>query len=254
MTIAVDQPRGLSELGQIVRRLADRRPESPPFIVAVTGSVAAGKSTFAAALAGALDSSAGDSGAGDGGVELVGTDGFLLSNAVLDARGLTLRKGFPESFDAEALGAALARARRGPVTFPGYSHVVYDVDDSLARRIDRPGTLIVEGLGLGPHRASLDALIYLDADEASLEAWYVTRFMALWTVAEHDPHSFYARFRGMDRTTATTFARSVWAGINLPNLREHIIQQRDLADIVVRKGPDHEIIEILEGHGQAGRV
>ena len=82
----------------------------------------------------------------------------------------------------------------------------------------------------------------------------MTRFMTLWSAAEHDPNSFYARFRGMDRPAATEFAHSVWAGINLPNLREHIVSQRDLADLVVRKGPDHEIIAILEGHGQAARV
>ena len=32
----------------------------------------------------------------------VATDGFLLPNAVLDQRGLTMRKGFPESFDTDA--------------------------------------------------------------------------------------------------------------------------------------------------------
>jgi type I pantothenate kinase len=227
---------GGAGIGDVERALGSLRPDSPPFIIGITGSVAVGKSAFAAALAGALPEQA----------EVVGTDGFLLSNQVLDSRGLTLRKGFPESFDTGALATALDQARAGPVMFPGYSHVSYEVDPSLSRRIVRPPVLIVEGLGLGPHRRAIDALIYLDAEEADLEAWFVARFMGLWAAAEQDKTSFYARFRGMDLAAATGFARSVWAGINLPNLREHISAQRELADIVVRKGPDHAIVEVLE--------
>jgi hypothetical protein len=33
----------------------------------------------------------------------------------------------------------------------------------------------------------------------------------------------------------------VWEAINLPNLRDHIVRARALADIVIRKGPDHAI-------------
>jgi type I pantothenate kinase len=220
----------------VARAVESMRPDLPPFIIAITGSVAAGKSAFAAALAGVFS----------GRVEVASTDGFLFPNAVLDARGLTLRKGFPESFDTEALADTLALARVGPAVFRGYSHVTYDVDAGLVRRIDRPDVLIIEGLGLGPHRGAVDALIYLDADEADLESWFVARFMELWAGAEHDPASFYARFRGMDRAAAAAFARSVWSGINLPNLREHISTQRDRADLVVRKGPGHAIVEILE--------
>ena len=33
----------------------------------------------------------------------------------------------------------------------------------------------------------------------------------------------------------------VWERINLPNLTDHISAARDLAALVVRKGPDHAI-------------
>jgi type I pantothenate kinase len=231
-------------VGGVARAIECMRPQRPPFMIGITGSVSVGKSAFAAALADEIP----------GRVEIVSTDGFLLPNAVLDARGLTLRKGFPDSFDTDALSAALALARAGPVVFPGYSHITYEVDEALSRRIDSPGTLIIEGLGLAPHRAAIDALIYLDAEEPDLEAWFVARFMRLWTAAEHDPTSFYVRFRGMDLAGAADFARSVWNEINLPNLRDHIASQRDDADLVVRKGPDHEIVEILQRHGQAARL
>ena len=230
--------------GDVARAVRPMRPGSAPFIVAITGSVAVGKSAFAAALAQAFSER----------VDIASTDGFLLPNELLERRGLTLRKGFPESFDNEALAAALAQARRGPVLFPGYSHATYDVDVDLGARIDRPGVLIVEGLGLAPHRRAIDALIYLDADEADLETWFVARFLRLWTAAEQDPTSFYARFRVMDLGGAEAFARSVWNSVNLPNLREHIAPQRDHADLIVRKGSDHEIVEILQKRGQAARL
>ena len=235
MTFAADKADSGEGIAHISARLAALRPASAPFVIGVTGSVAVGKSTFAAALASELTQLAGAA------VEIAGTDGFLLPNSILDEHGLTLRKGFPESFDVEALGTALSLVRNGGALFPGYSHVTYDVDPGLGRWIESPPVLIVEGLGLGPHRSRIDALIYLDAHEADLEAWFVKRFMGLWDAAEHDPSSFYARFRNLDRPSAAEFARGVWTAINLPNLREHIAPQCALADIVVRKGPDHEI-------------
>jgi len=35
-------------------------------------------------------------------VDLITTDGFLYPNALLEKRGLMMRKGFPESYDREA--------------------------------------------------------------------------------------------------------------------------------------------------------
>ena len=170
-------------------------------------------------------------------VELAGTDGFLLSNAALERAGLTARKGFPESYDTDALREALADVRRGPATFPGYSHLIYDVDAALARRLDRPDVLIIEGLGIS-RATPVDVLIYLDADEGDLEAWFVTRFMEFWQAGLIDAGSFYARFAHLDREAATRLAHTVWTTINLPNLRE-------LADIVVRKGRGHQIETIV---------
>jgi type I pantothenate kinase len=227
----------------LAQRILARRAGEGPFIVGVTGSVASGKSTLAARLETLL--------AGRGGrVERVATDGFLLPNPVLDARGLTNRKGFPETYDLGALAAALGAVRWGLVRFPAYSHVTYDLDPAADRTLDRPDILIIEGLALGldrpPRPGALDCLVYLDAKEAHLEAWFVARFMGFWEAAETDPASFYARFRSFDRLGAEALARAVWAGINLPNLRAHIAPVRAHADLVVLKGADHGILEITE--------
>lgn len=227
------------DLSQVAERLAARRPPEGTYVVGVTGAVAAGKSVFAQALADRL--------ARDGArVELVCTDGFLLPNARLAELELTNQKGFPPSYDHAALRAALEGVRRAPTVFPGYSHVTYDVDPALARTLDPPEVLVIEGLNLVPtHGPSLiDTLVYLDADEAHLQAWFTGRFMGLWEAAEHDPASFYARFRGMSRPEAEGLAAMVWEKINLKNLRDHIAPARDLADLVVRKGPEHEILGV----------
>ena len=232
---------GVAEIAELLRT---RRARRTPFIVGVTGAVAVGKSTFAAELAAAIAAWPGAPA-----VEVVATDGFLFPNAVLQGRGLLNRKGFPETYDGAALRAALAGVRQGPASFPTYSHVLYDVDPALARRLERPDLLIVEGLGLqeGAAALGLDALIYLDADEADVEAWFEERFVGLWRAAETDPASFYARFRHMDEAQTRALAVQVWRAINLPNLRQHIVLGREAADIVVTKGADHVILAVRGG-------
>lgn len=69
-----------------------------PFVIGVAGSVAVGKSTVARLLQALLARWPEHPR-----VELVTTDGFLLPMAELRARGLTARKGFPESYDRRAL-------------------------------------------------------------------------------------------------------------------------------------------------------
>ena len=202
--------------------------------VGITGSVAAGKSTLSAALKAALTPSRR--------VEVVSTDSFLFPNAVLIERGVLMRKGRPETYDAEGLRLAVARLRSGAARIPGYSHTSYDIEPSLTREIPAPDILLLEGLGLFPRPNGLDLLIYIDADESDLEDWFATRFMEFWRAAEHNPASFYVRFRGMSAPEAEAFARSVvWGQMNLPNLREDIVLAREVADIVVRKGADHRL-------------
>ncbi len=205
-----------------------------PILVGITGSVAAGKSTLAAQVANAL--------APRHSVAVLSTDGFLRPNADLDAAGLTLRKGFPESYDASALASALKALRRGPVSVPAYSHISYDIDPAQKLTIGPAGVILVEGLALTPENAPLlDHLIYIDAAEADLETWFAARFMAYWHAAAADPASFYARFRSLDAANADVFARSVWTSINLPNLRDHIIRARAAATVVLEKSADHSL-------------
>ncbi|CAM5321215.1 Pantothenate kinase [Streptomyces badius] len=79
-----------------------------PFVIGVAGSVAVGKSTSARILQALLARWPEHPR-----VELVTTDGFLLPMKELKARGLTSRKGFPESYDRRALTRFVADIKAG---------------------------------------------------------------------------------------------------------------------------------------------
>ncbi|KAB7644422.1 type I pantothenate kinase [Polymorphobacter fuscus] len=212
-----------------------RRAGHPP-VIGITGSVAAGKSTLAGDLAVAM--------AGSRRVAAISTDGFLFPNAVLEARGLLLRKGFPESYDEGAMAHALAALRTGVAEIPVHSHVSYDIDPALTRRVGPADLVLIEGLGLSGAgiRPALDTLVYLDADVADIERWYVARFLRLWRAGASDPASFYHRFAALPEAQAEALARHTWATINLPNLTDHIAAARDTADILLRKDADHRLL------------
>ena len=77
-----------------------------------------------------------------------------------------------------------------------------------------------------------------DAPEAAIERWYADRLVGMFAAAP--PGSFYAQL-GFDEAEQRAFADQVWSGINHRNLVEHILPTRDRAEIVIEKGPDHDV-------------
>ena len=94
--------------GPLAELVAERAGSATPFVIAVTGSVAVGKSAAAAALAQAFETDTARTP-----VSVVCTDGFLFPNRALIARGMMERKGFPESFDHDELARYLVAVRSG---------------------------------------------------------------------------------------------------------------------------------------------
>jgi type I pantothenate kinase len=222
--------------GPLADLVVERAGDTAPFVVALTGSVAVGKSASAAALATALDDDAPAER-----VAVVCTDGFLLPNRVLAARGLAERKGFPESFDHEALARFLVALRGGApeVRVPVYSHATYDIVEGEAQTIRRPRVLILEGLPFPEDH--VDLTVFLDAPEVDIERWFVARFCELCTDARTDASSYYRTFSGFSDAQAGAFAHQVWAAINHVNLEEHILPVRDRSDVILEKGADHAV-------------
>jgi type I pantothenate kinase len=226
---------GYDELAAIVRgRVAAR--DRRPYVIAVTGGVAAGKSTVAESLRTLLPD--------QWSVAVVSTDGFLFPNAELDRRGLAARKGYPETYDFERLACFLGDARAGTeVRAPVYSHVTYDIVAGEEQVVPRSDVLIVEGLPvLQPDVADLfDLGVYVDAADADLERWYVERFLALREAAHDDEASFFHGFVARSEEETAAIAHEVWRSVNGPNTQEHIVPTRERADVIVEKAGDHTI-------------
>ena len=225
-----------------------------PYIIGVAGSVAVGKSTTARVLKALLSRWPNTPK-----VELVTTDGFLHPNAVLEREGLMEKKGFPESYDGSALIRFLSEVKAGKqhVEAPVYSHLVYDVVPGETISVDRPDILIVEGLNvLLPNRPPRDGKaipfvsdffdfsVYLDATEAQLESWYVSRFMRLRETAFRDPRSYFRKYADLQDEEAVAMARTIWHRTNLPNLRENVLPTRPRADLVLTKAGNHRIEQV----------
>jgi len=217
---------------------------SGPVVVGIAGSVAAGKTTLARALQVELDQR-------EVTTTVVGTDSFLFPNRVLSERGLIARKGFPESYDVGALLAFVEAVRTSPsdVAIPVYSHESYDIVVE-ATVIVRPADIdvvVIEGINtLGALAHQLDLGVYIDAPEADLARWYVARFHELCRHARGNPTSFYRMFETLDAEQVEAIALETWRSVNRVVLREHVAPTRTLADVVVVKGPDHAVLELLE--------
>jgi type I pantothenate kinase len=240
-------------------------PQPLPYVIGVAGSVAVGKSTFARILRALLARWPAHPR-----VDLVTTDGFLLPNAVLEARGILDRKGFPESYDVRRLVEFMAavKAARNAVHAPVYSHHAYDIAPGEFQVVDRPDIVIVEGLNVlqagdgrpdgraegrtprEPPRARVfvsdffDFSIYLDADEIDIERWYIERFLTLRATVFRDPRSYFHRYSALGDAEAVETARGIWRTINGVNLQENIMPTRDRARLVLDKGSDHAVRQV----------
>jgi type I pantothenate kinase len=222
-----------------------------PFVIGMAGSVAVGKSTASRLLQALLSRWPSHPK-----VELITTDGFLLPQRELIARGLGERKGFPESYRVRQLVRFMADVKSGQaeVTAPVYSHLAYDIVPGEVQVVRQPDILIVEGLNVlqtGSGRSGrplpmfvsdfFDFSIFVDAHEDDIEQWYIERFERLRETIFRNPSSYFHRYASLSPEDALQTARTLWRTINLVNLHENILPTRERAHLVLQKGRDHAV-------------
>ncbi len=201
------------DLSRIAAEIAKRAEAAGGrFVVAIAGPPAAGKSTLSAALCAALPEAS---------AIVVPMDGFHFDDAVLAARGLSSRKGAPETFDFSGFQVLLKRikAREPDIAIPVFDRSM-ELSRAAAAVIDgNVGIVLVEGnyllLDEEPWRnlADLfDMTIYVDVSREELDR----RLVARW-----DEH-------GREREAARR-----WIDTNdMPNI-DRVLQRRRPADLVI---------------------
>ncbi|MEC7310402.1 type I pantothenate kinase [Vibrio gigantis] len=238
----------------VLHQFLDKKEKAPPFIIGIAGSVAVGKSTTARLLKALLSRWENHPK-----VELVTTDGFLYPNEVLEDKGLMSKKGFPESYDIKRLVNFVSdvKACKRNVTAPVYSHLTYNITDDV-KCVDLPDVLIIEGLNVlqtgmnyphEPHRVFisdfLDFSLYVDADSQQIKEWYVNRFMKFRDGAFTKPGSYFSHYTKLSNQAALDKAEGIWSSINGLNLEQNILPTRERAHLILRKGADHMVEEVL---------
>ena len=211
-------------IDEIVRLACDREAR----VVGITGGIAAGKSTVAAAVAEAL------------GWPAVSTDGFIRADA-------GDRKGYADSYDAAAVAAFLHAIRSdGRAIAPRYSHLHYDVvgHDEIVS-----DCVVIDGLHLGHNaigvRDRIDLLVHLDAPTEVLSRWYLARFQELREQAKHDPTAMLHPYRDMAGDVLDGMAMQVWHDLNAVVVDTEVRPTESAADLLVRLDDAHGVLEII---------
>ena len=232
----------------VLRRFLGEQSTNVPYIISIAGSVAVGKSTSARILQSLLSHWPKQRK-----VDLITTDGFLHPLAYLQEHNLLHKKGFPISYNTPQLIRFLADIKSGKpnVSAPIYSHLTYDIIPDQFNVIDQPDILILEGLNvLQPNRNQANELfvsdfvdfsIYVDAEEDLLKEWYIHRFLKFRQSAFSDPNSYFKHYANLSEQEAVTTAGKIWDEINGLNLKENILPTRERADLILKKGANHEV-------------
>ena len=227
---------------------ADLRIE--PFVIGISGGVSVGKSTVAVVLRDLLRQVYPQKR-----VEVINTDGFLYPNQYLEDNDILHRKGFPESYDMKTMTHFLNDVRQGvpKLELAIYSHEIYDIVPNQKTVLEVPNILIVEGVVVlqTPDNPAIsvrdffDFSLYVDAEFENVFQWFNHRYDQIFEKVKDDPTSFYYEMAQWSKEETVAYAKNIWATINTPNLEENIAPTKDRANVILHKGKDHYIDEVL---------
>lgn len=210
-------------VAELARQLVDRAQASPRgrYLLGIAGIGGSGKSTLAGKVAAAVER------LWPGACRLVGMDGFHLTSAQLERRGLRDRKGAPQTFDAGAFIGLLRKARDAgqcldvPVYDRARHEPVMPGDD--AHRIGaRTRLVVVEGNYL-----LLDVPPWTQLGELLDETWFLDTPLEVarrWIIERHvrggrprqDAEQWYARVDCRNAELVLARRRSADLVVRLP--------------------------------------
>ena len=178
------------------------------------------------------------------GSRYVSTDGFLLPNPRLDARGIAMKKGFPDRSTRRAQRfyspmRAPASRRCGRAVRPS------DLRHPARRRVfvergRRVGRGRLNALAARPHRRRTTCLCTSTPTTWIIE-WCCARLAELIRDAKNERCRSTPCSPTVPDEQIRHFAESAWHGINAVNLEEHIRPARDSGAGGDREDADHSI-------------
>jgi type I pantothenate kinase len=228
----------------IIKQLLIQQKSQKKLLLQISGSVAVGKTTFAAKLQQMLTFLQ-----PNWRVQCLSTDSFLYENKKIDEICGLKYKGFPISYDVKLLNSfikAYLQQEELPA-LPYYSHEKYDVDYSKLTTMKSPDVLILEGvIALNESCLSANGLgVFLATEARFLQDWYFARFLNLCEQAKNNKKGYFTKFANFELKQLKAIAIDVWQNTNWQNWQQHIAKTKDNAYYIINKNQDHSWQSVL---------
>ncbi len=227
------------------------------FIILLGGSVAAGKSTLANGIKEIflrMEPSLK--------TEVFSSDAFIRPTKWLKENNLLEQKGFPVSYEIDAMTNFIANIRNNNLknaVIPVYSHSTYDRVPGLLKTVPEntdivilEGVNVLVGLQEYPKHESLKATyelsdlnIYLDFPEEYAELAHRNRFLGIIHNAKDDKTNYFYEMAKLNEQDLLKIIKKTWMTINHVNLEKYIAPSAKNADLIVQRNQDFKIKKLI---------